>query len=46
VDACTQGLRFLRDAGWLDIDGAPREDYDMDDYIDSGRRKLENPYAA
>ena len=46
VDACTQGLRFLRDAGWLDIDGEPREDYDMDDYIDSGRRKLENPYAA
>jgi hypothetical protein len=39
-------LRFLRDAGWLDIDGAPRDDYDMDDYIDSGRRKLENPYAA
>jgi predicted phage terminase large subunit-like protein len=47
VDACTQGLRFLRDAGWLDIDGAPREDYDMDDYIDSGMaKKLENPYAA
>jgi predicted phage terminase large subunit-like protein len=27
-------------------DGAPRDDYDEDDYIDSGRRKLENPYSA
>lgn len=46
VDACTQGLRFLRDSGWLDIDGEPRDDYDMDDYIDSGMaKKHENPYA-
>jgi hypothetical protein len=31
----------------LDIDGAPRDDYDMDDYIDSGMaKKHENPYAA
>jgi predicted phage terminase large subunit-like protein len=46
VDACTQALRFLRDAGWLEIDPPPREDYDEEDYIDSGMRKRENPYAV
>jgi predicted phage terminase large subunit-like protein len=47
VDACTQALRFLRDSGWLEIDPPPREDYDEEDYIDSGMsRRKENPYAA
>lgn len=47
VDACTQALRFLRDAGWLEIDPPPRDDYDEEDYIDSGIwKKRENPYAA
>lgn len=47
VDACTQALRYLRDGGWLDVDGAPREDYDEDDYADSGMAKQRgNPYAA
>jgi hypothetical protein len=44
---CTQALRYLRDAGWLNVDPPPREDYDEDDYEDSGRsRKKANPYAA
>jgi predicted phage terminase large subunit-like protein len=47
VDACTQALRYLRDSRWLDIDGPPPEDYDQDDYVDSGRGKQKgNPYAA
>ena len=45
VDMTTQALRFLRDAQWIDIDGAPPEPYDEDDYIDSGRKRIENPYA-
>ena len=45
VDACTQALRYLRDAGWLDIDPPPREDYDEDDYVDSGKKRRVNPYA-
>ena len=45
VDACTQALRYLRDAGWLEIDPPPEEDYDEDDYIDSGRQRRVNPYA-
>jgi predicted phage terminase large subunit-like protein len=45
VDACTQALRYLRDAGWLEIDPPPEEDWDEDDFIDSGRTKRTNPYA-
>jgi predicted phage terminase large subunit-like protein len=45
VDMTTQALRFLRDAGWIDIDGDAPEPYDEDDYIDSGRQQRENPYA-
>jgi predicted phage terminase large subunit-like protein len=44
VDACTQALRFLRDAGWLDID-PPRDELDEDDYADVGMVRRENPYA-
>lgn len=44
VDACTQALRFLRDAGWLEID-PPREELDEDDYADAGMVRRENPYA-
>ena len=32
VDACTQALRYLRDAGWLEIDPPPQDDWDEDDY--------------
>jgi len=46
VDMTTQALRYLRDSGWIDIDGEPPEAYDEDDYIDSGRQRRENPYAV
>jgi predicted phage terminase large subunit-like protein len=46
VDACTQALRFLRDAGWIDIDPPPEEAWDEDDYVDSGMPKRQNPYAV
>jgi hypothetical protein len=46
VHNCTQALRFLRDSSWLEIDPPPEEDWDEDDYADSGRsRKVVNPYA-
>jgi predicted phage terminase large subunit-like protein len=47
-DAMSQALRYLRDAGWLNIDPPPPEAYDEDDVIDAGfeHRKRENPYAA
>jgi len=44
VDAGVQGLRWLRDAGWLEVDPPPRDDWDEEDYVDSGRTR-ENPYA-
>ena len=43
VHNCTQGLRYLRDAGFLDIDPEPY--YDDDDYADV-RPKRTNPYAV
>jgi predicted phage terminase large subunit-like protein len=43
VDSCTQALRYLRDAGFLDID--PAQTYDDDDYVDT-RKRRENPYAV
>lgn len=42
VDACTQALRYLRDAGFLDIDPAPA----YDDYADDVRKPRVNPYAV
>jgi predicted phage terminase large subunit-like protein len=46
VDAATQALRYLRDAGWLEIDPPPLEDYDEDDFVDSGMpTKRINPYS-
>jgi hypothetical protein len=45
VHNCTQALRYLRDAGWLDIDPAPDDAWDEDDYVDSGKQKKANPYA-
>jgi predicted phage terminase large subunit-like protein len=45
VDACTQALRYLRDAGWLDIDPPPNDAWDEDDYADTGRVRRVNPYA-
>jgi predicted phage terminase large subunit-like protein len=43
VDACTQALRYLRDAGWLDID--PDRKYDDDDYADARPERV-NPYSV
>ena len=46
VDAITQALRYLRDSGWLDVDGPRPDDYDEEDYVDSGQsRNKGNPYA-
>ena len=46
VDACTQALRYLRDGGWLEIDPPPEEDWDEEDYADTGRQRRVNPYAV
>jgi len=49
VDCISQGLRYLRDAGWISIDPPPRDDYDEDDYIDAmefNKRTKVNPYGA
>jgi predicted phage terminase large subunit-like protein len=45
VHNCTQALRYLRDAGWLEIDPPPNDDWDEDDFADSGRVRRVNPYA-
>jgi phage terminase large subunit-like protein len=50
VDCISQGLRYMRDAGWISIDAPPREDldeddiYDADEYNQRARGKV-NPYA-
>jgi phage terminase large subunit-like protein len=47
VDCISQGLRYLRDSGWISIDPPPRDTYDEDDYIDAyGSKRKENPYSA
>jgi len=49
VDCISQGLRYLRDAGWISIDGPPREEIEQDDILDAeifNARGRENPYAA
>ena len=46
VDACTQALRYLRDAGWLEIDPPPEELWDDEDFADTGRKRRVNPYAS
>jgi hypothetical protein len=49
VDCISQGLRYMRDAGWISIDAPPREDYDEDDIYDAeeyNRRAKVNPYAV
>ena len=46
VDAMSQGLRYLRDAGWLTID-YPKEWLDEDDYADADKtsnKRRGNPY--
>ena len=43
-DTMSQALRYLRDAGFLDID--PAQHYDDNEYVDDTRIKRVNPYAA
>ena len=46
VDAMSQGLRYLRDAGWLTID-YPKDWLDEDDYADADKtsnKRRGNPY--
>lgn len=43
VDACTQGLRYLRDSGWLEIDVQPKNE--DDDFADYAPKRV-NPYAV
>lgn len=49
VDCISQGLRYLRDAGWISIDAPPRDDYDDDDIYDAdefNKKRHVNPYAV
>ena len=51
VDCISQGLRYMRDAGWISIDAPPRDDLDEDDIYDADEfnnkaRGRENPYAV
>lgn len=49
VDCISQGLRYLRDAGWISIDAPPREDIEQEDITDAeifNMRGRENPYSA
>lgn len=49
VDCLSQGLRYLRDAGWISIDAPPREDLEIEDITDAeiyNMRTKTNPYAA
>ena len=43
VDALSQGLRYLRDDGWLQLDPLPDRDYDYAD--DDYKKRFANPYA-
>ena len=50
VDCISQGLRYMRDGGWISIDAPPRDDYDENDVIDAmdfNRQSTHvNPYAV
>lgn len=49
VDCISQGLRYLRDAGWISIDAPPREEIEPEDISDAeiyNMRGKTNPYAA
>ena len=49
VDCISQGLRYLRDGGWISIDAPPRDPFDGDDMLDAdefNKRQRVNPYAV
>ena len=45
VDSATQAIRYLKDAGWLDINPPARYDDDDDDYLEIQQQRV-NPYAV
>lgn len=48
VDCISQGLRYLRDAGWIGIDAPPRDEIEQEDIDDAelfNQRKRGNPYS-
>lgn len=48
VDCISQGLRYLRDAGWISIDAPPRDEIEQEDITDAeiyNSRSRENPYS-
>lgn len=49
VDCISQALRYLRDAGWISIDGPPRAEIEQEDITDAeiyNARERVNPYAV
>jgi len=49
VDCISQGLRYMRDAGWISIDAPPREELDIEDITDAeiyNMKNRGNPYAV
>jgi hypothetical protein len=49
VDCISQGLRYMRDAGWVSIDAPPREDIEIEDITDAeifNMKQRGNPYSA
>jgi predicted phage terminase large subunit-like protein len=49
VDCISQGLRYLRDSGWISIDFSRRDEIEEEDITDAeifNMRGRENPYGA
>jgi phage terminase large subunit-like protein len=49
VDCISQGLRYMRDAGWVSIDAPPREEIEAEDITDAeiyNMKNRGNPYAV
>ena len=44
VDALSQALRYLRDAGWIRIDFPTKQEIEDEDYADAGQERV-NPYS-
>jgi phage terminase large subunit-like protein len=48
VDCISQGLRYMRDAGWVNIDAPPRDELEQEDITDAEIFNMKtggNPYA-
>ena len=49
VDCISQGLRYMRDAGWVNIDAPPRDEIEQEDITDAEIFNMKtggNPYSA